>query len=160
MLFKVRISEPENEFVGGCVLFFFKSSHAFHAVRVIIFILKIQSLHALSKMNGVWVRFTVTGPIKSWRCHCKMCARYVARRTCSPVSCGIRVILNTTWKIAAESRGNLIYTWQMDGASRTNANRSHSSRMWQMFVFTICISRQILHLHVSVKHILYVRNIL
>lgn len=74
------------------------------------------------------------------------------RRTCSPVSCGIRVILNTTWKIAAESRGNLIYTWQMDGAPCTNADRSHSSRMWQMFVFIVShVAHQIFHFHVSTK---------
>jgi len=125
-------------------ILFSKSDHMFfpcfsHEVWAIIFISKIQSCHALFKMNGV-SSIHVTGLIKSWRCHCKMCARYVARCTCSPVSCGIRVILNTTWKIATESRGNLIYTWQMDGASRTNANRSHSSRMWQMSVFTVRIS--------------------
>lgn len=44
------------------------------------------------------------------------------------VSYGIRVILNIAWKIAAESRGNLICTWmRIDVASCRNADRSHSN---------------------------------
>lgn len=97
--------------------------------RDIIFNLKIQSCHTSSKMHGVWVRFRNPElnrilPLSLQNVRKIRGSAY----TCGCVSCGIRVILDITWKIATESRGNLICTWRTDAASRISADRSHSGR--------------------------------